>query len=119
MQELKILITAHELSPRLGSECKYAWNVLKKLSYMHELIIICNSSNQFKTNDYKTEIEKQKSDFCMKTKFIFLKNPSISDHISRANKILFGKKSNIGNNFYIFSIRFWEKSVFQYIKKII
>ena len=70
---------------------------------MHELIIICNSSNQFKTNNYKTEIEKQKV-FRTKTKFIFLKNPLISDHISRANKILFGKNLILATIFYIFSL---------------
>lgn len=116
--EHKILISAHEFSPYLGSECKHAWNVLKELSFKHELTILFNEHNQFGINNYKQDVEKEKYQFSERTTFIAIKNPTISKIISTINKYIFSKGSNIGNPYlYFLAVKFWEKKVLRLVKK--
>ena len=98
----KILISAHEFSPYLGSECKHAWNVLKELSFKHQLTIVYSEYNQLKTNNYKEAVEKEKKQFCNETSFLAVSNPRASQIISYINKKLFGRTSNIGNPYLYF-----------------
>ena len=115
---MKIFISAHELSPIQGSECRSAWNILTRLSFMHELTIFCAETNQFKTSDYKHQVETHIDSFHKSTKLIFIKQPLITIFISQINKLIFGWQSNIGNNIlYFLGVRFWEKNLYKYIKK--
>lgn len=114
----KILISAHEFSPYLGSECKHAWNVLKELSFKHQLTIVYSEYNQLKTNNYKEAVEKEKKQFCNETSFLAVSNPRASQIISYINKKLFGRTSNIGNPYlYFLAVQGWEKEVFRIVKK--
>ena len=52
------------------------------------------------------------------TKVVFIEQPFSTNLISKINKFFFGSRSNIGNNILYFTgVRFWEKSVYKYIKK--
>ena len=115
---MKIFISAHELSPIQGSECRSAWNILTRLSFKHELTIFCAETNQFKTSDYKRQIKNHIDSFDKSTKFVFIKQPYLTLFISRINKFFFGMHSNIGNNIlYFLGVRFWEKKNYSNIKK--
>ena len=85
--KLKVLVTAHEISPFQGSECKSGWNILKELSYLHDLVIVSPDTNQFNTSAYKENIMKCIDEFHETAEFIFIPQPFNTRFISKINKL--------------------------------
>ena len=118
---LKVLISAHELSPLLGSECSSGWNVITRLARHHDLTVIYANTNQFRTNNYKEHIENYISDNkIVGLEFIAVPQPRISKVIAYVNKFISHKKSNVGFSIlYFMGVRFWEKKAFRKAKSIL
>jgi len=121
-RRLKVLVTAHEISPILGSECLSGWNVLTRLGFFHDLVILYAESNQFGTQKYKEQIEN----YLLKTRqfpsieFIAIPQPYLTKIIAKINKIISSKKTSVGLSFlYFLGVKIWEKRVFMFVSKII
>jgi len=57
MKRLKILISAHELSPYQGSECAVGWNIVTRLAQYHDIVVIFAKTNQLGDADYESHIK--------------------------------------------------------------
>lgn len=120
-QRLKILLTAHELSPLIGSECSSGWNVITRLGTYHDIFVLYAETNQFETNNYKDQID----DYVLKygsiagVNFIPVPQPVFTRKIASFNKSLSHKQTSVGISFlYFLGVRFWEKAVFIKAKEL-
>jgi glycosyltransferase involved in cell wall biosynthesis len=121
-KRLEILISAHELSPELGSECSSGWNVITRLCNYHNITVLYAETNQFNTNNYRNQIKNFLSEkgLIKGLKFISVPQPKITNRIAFINKLFSNKKSSVGISFlYFLGVRFWEKQVLKKSKKII
>lgn len=117
MSRLKVLITCHEFSPLLGSECSSGWNIITRLSKFHDITLLYAETNQFKTENYKEHITNNKYFKNLNIKFIPISQPKITLFFSRINKLLSSIYSASGNSFLYFTgVKYWEKSVYNYVK---
>ena len=114
-KKLNILITAHELSPVLGSECGAAWNIVTRLAKYHNITILYARTNQFGTNNYEADVSSYiKGNFLENIKFIAIDQPRETKFIASLNKIISHNKSNVGNPIlYFLGVRYWEKSAYR------
>ena len=118
---LKILITAHEFSPSLGSECSSAWNIITRLGRFHDVTVLFAETNQFKSNNYKTQVE----DFIIENnisglRFVPIPQPYLTSIIAKVNRFISNKQSNIGlSGLYFLGVRFWERHVYDAVSHIL
>ncbi len=118
---LSILISCHEISPYLGSECTSGWNVITRLAKYNKIILLYAKSNQFETNSYKEHIKQyQKENGIIENiEFVDIEMPSIGKKIIKVNKFLSNKKSSVGLSFlYFAAYKIWEFKVYKVAKNI-
>ena len=117
---LSVLVSAHEVSPVLGSECSSGWNILTRLGEHHDLTILYAETNQFKTNNYKFEVEKfLKENSYIKGKFLSIPQPKITRLIAKFNHFISGPKTSVGiPPLYFLGVYFWERSVLKIAKHL-
>ena len=121
-RRLKILITAHEISPVVGSECSSGWNIITRLGQFHDITVLYAETNQFGTNNYKEQIEGyiSKNGIVKGVEFISIKQPPLTKLIARFNKNLSDKKTSVGLSLLYFSgVKFWEKSLYRFTIKLL
>lgn len=121
MIRLNILISAHELSPFMGSECAIGWNIVLRLSKYHNITVIYAETNQAGTVNYSDNINKffKLNGKPTNIEFISFPQPSITKVISKINYILF-RGSAIGLPLiYHIIYRKWQKNIFSLAKKLI
>jgi glycosyltransferase involved in cell wall biosynthesis len=120
-KRLNILITAHEVSPILGSECGAAWNLIIRLAKYNDLTVLYAKTNQFGTNNYEAHI----ADYIKKepvdgVKFVAIEQPKMTCLFVRLNKFISHQKSNVGNSIlYFLGVKYWEKSVFKHSQSLV
>jgi glycosyltransferase involved in cell wall biosynthesis len=121
-RRLKVLVTAHEISPILGSECASGWNIITRLGSFHDVTVLYAESNQFGTNNYKEHIDS----FILKNgevpgvEFIAIPQPSITTKIAKLNKKFSDKKTSVGLSIlYFWGVTYWEKRVFLFVSQLI
>ena len=117
-KRLTVLVSAHEVSPVLGSECSSGWNVLTRLGEYHNIVVLHAETNQFETNNYKEEIEKlwdQGEENSVK--FVSIPQPNITKIIAGLNRLLSPAKTSVGiPPLYFLGVYFWERAVFRQAK---
>lgn len=121
-RRLKILITAHEISPVVGSECSSGWNIITRLGSFHDITVLYAETNQFGTNNYKEQIERYilKNGNIPGVEFIPVKQPAITILITRINKKLSDKRTSVGISLlYFLGVKFWEKSLYRFVMDLI
>lgn len=121
-RRLKVLVTAHEISPILGSECSSGWNIITRLGSFHDVTVLYAESNQFGTNNYKEHIDNfiLKNGAVPGVEFIAIPQPSITTKIARLNKRFSDKKTSVGLSIlYFFGVKYWEKRVFLFASQLI
>lgn len=114
-----VLISAHEISPILGSECSSGWNVLTRLSMYCKIDLIFAETSQFRDRNYQSHINDQlKSTGFNNINFIPVSQPRITNIISSINKFCSRTKSGVGISFlYFLGVYFWEKKVYKFSKQ--
>jgi glycosyltransferase involved in cell wall biosynthesis len=118
---LKVLVTAHEFSPNMGSECSSGWNILTKLGQFHDITLIYAETNQFGTVNYKDLISSyyDSEKFQPDINLVPVGQPLATRFIAAFNKFLSAKKTSVGLPFlYFLGVRFWEKRVFRMATKL-
>lgn len=121
MKRLNILISAHELSPFLGSECAEGWNIVSRLGKYHNVSVLYAKTNQLNTNDYESmlEIYYSSNPNPYKIDFIPIAQPKSTQCIVSLNKLISRDISSIGNPFlYYIGYSFWQKKAYKEAKKI-
>jgi glycosyltransferase involved in cell wall biosynthesis len=121
-RRLKILITAHEISPVVGSECSSGWNIITRLGKFHDITVLFAETNQFGTNNYREQIDSFISDngIVSGVEFIPIKQPPVTNLIAWFNKRLSDKKTSVGLSLLYFSgVKFWEKSLYRFAIKLL
>jgi glycosyltransferase involved in cell wall biosynthesis len=121
-RRLNILITAHEISPVVGSECSSGWNILTRLGKFHDITVLYAETNQFGTNNYREQIESYitANGIVSGVEFIAIKQPPITNLIARINKSLSDKRTSVGLSLLYFSgVKFWEKSLYRFTIKLL
>jgi glycosyltransferase involved in cell wall biosynthesis len=117
---MRILISAHELSPFQGSECAVGWNLVLNISNYHEVTVVYAATNQFNTRSYFEDVSKflGENKVNHKIKFISIPQPRYSKILIYLNKLLAKDKSSIGIPYlYFATYRLWQKSVYIYVSK--
>jgi glycosyltransferase involved in cell wall biosynthesis len=119
-KKLSVLISAHEVSPALGSECSSGWNLLTRLGKYHDIDVLYAETNQFGTNNYKKEIDKNLNNLKETSiNFISIPQPRITQMIAALNKLLSPKKTSVGiPPLYFLGVYFWEKAVLKKAKSL-
>ncbi len=119
---LKVLLSAHEISPVVGSECASGWNIITRLGYYHDITLLYAESNQFDTNNYKNQIYDyiQKNGNIPGIEFFPVPQPLITKKIASINRRISSKKTSVGLSFlYFMGVKYWEKQVFRAVKKLL
>ena len=119
---LKVLLTAHEISPVVGSECASGWNIITRLGSYHDITVLYAESNQFGTNNYKNQI----NDYILKNgvipgiEFYPIPQPLITKKIALFNRKISDQNTSVGLSFlYFLGVKYWEKQVFRVVKKLL
>jgi glycosyltransferase involved in cell wall biosynthesis len=121
-KRLNVLLTAHEISPDLGSECSSGWNVVVRLGSYHNITILHAETNQFGTNNYKEHINNylEKNGPIPGLKFISIKQPLSVRFLVYINKLLSSRKTSVGLSLiYFIGVKQWEKRVFTKAKHLL
>ena len=116
MNRKKIIFFAHEISPKLGSECSSGWNIARGLSKYHDLTIVFAKTNQFQTENYEAQINDYyiNNGIDYNARYIAIPQPTITRFIASVNKFISNKKSSTGNSLlYFLAYKFWQKKAYQ------
>ena len=121
---MRIFISAHEISPFLGSEARTGWHLINLLSKNHEVIVFAAETNQMKTESYLEHFNRFNAlnpSSEIRFKIYFIDQPIITKIIASINKFFFSKLGPIGNPFLYFQgVKFWElKVLFEVKRKIL
>ena len=121
---MRIFISAHEISPFLGSEARTGWHLINLLSKDHEVIVFAAETNQMKTESYLEHLNRYNElnpSTEKRFKIYFIDQPIITKIIASINKFFFSKLGPIGNPFLYFQgVKFWElKVLFEVKRKIL
>jgi len=116
MKRLKVLISAHELSPDQGSECAVGWNLVTRIARYHDVTVLYARGSQFSPDAYETAIRKyyteNKNEFNIK--FIPVPQPKTTLWLAAINKRISRNSSSIGIPFlYFIGYRLWQKSAYR------
>jgi len=121
MNRLSILISAHELSPNMGSECAIGWNIVTRLGKYHDITAVYAKTNQSGTNNYKNSIETfiHNNGKVPGVNFVSVSQPSINEIAKILNRFV-SKDISIGfPPIYHFIYRKWQKKVFKQAREMI
>ena len=115
----KLYVIAHELSPKLGSECGSAWKIVNELSQYYEVNVFHSKKNQMGTENYHDHIISfQKYNF-KNINFIAVDYPKFAKYLSLFSKFTAPSKSVTGNQFlYFFIYNIWLKKVVNKINNL-
>lgn len=119
MKRLRILLSAHELSPYQGSECAEGWNLVTRLAQYHDITVFYARGSQFIPDAYETAIKKYYTENPneFNIKFIPIPQPRLTLLVASINKRISKTGSSIGIPFlYDFGYRLWQKSAYRYAK---
>jgi len=121
MKRLKVLISAHELSPRLGSECAVGWNLITRLGQYHDVTVLFAERNQFGTRNYAEDIRKYISESGPVTgvSFVQVPQPFMTRILAGINRRVSSKDSSTGfAPLYFWGYKYWQKAAFAEAKKL-
>lgn len=114
-----VLISAHEFSPFLGSECGMGWNLVMELSRYNKVIVCYAASNQFKTEIYQDHIKKYQLTHKLPFEAIPIPQPRVTLFIARINLILSRRTTGVGfSPLYWIGVYFWERRLYTRVKKL-
>ena len=116
MKRLRILLSAHELSPSQGSECAEGWNLVTRLAQYHDITVLYARGSQFAPNAYETAIKKFYSENTNEynIEFIAIPQPRLTLLVAAINKRISKTGSSIGIPFlYYFGYRQWQKEAYK------
>lgn len=91
---MRIFISAHEVSPFLGSEARTGWHLINLLSKDHEVIVFAAKTNQMKTESYIEHLNRYNElnpSTEIRFKIYFIDQPLITKIIASINKFFFFK----------------------------
>ncbi|MFA6126994.1 MAG: glycosyltransferase family 4 protein [Bacteroidales bacterium] len=119
MKRLKVLVSAHELSPYQGSECAVGWNLVTRIARYHDVTVLYARGSQFFPDAYETAIRnyytENKNEFNIK--FIAVPQPDTTLWLAAINKRISRNSSSIGVPFlYFIGYRLWQKSAYRMAK---
>ncbi len=115
MNRLNILISTHELSPYLGSECAVGWNIVTRLGKYHNITVLYAKSNQFGTQNYFEHVKNYIENYGEITgvKFIEISQPKSTVFISKINSFI-SKNHSIGfPPLYFLGYRLWQNKAYK------
>jgi len=121
MKRLKVLISAHELSPWLGSECGVGWNLISRLGKYHNVTVLFAEKNQFGTRNYAKDIAKYISESgpVPGVSFVQVPQPLPTRILKAINKWVSSKDSSTGfAPLYFWGYKYWQKAAFAEAKKL-
>lgn len=119
--KIKVLITAHEFSPYMGSECSVGWNLVTRLSQFHEITLIHAETNQFGTVNYAKLIDEyfQKTGTTPGFRRYSVKQPFLTRVLACVNKVLSPQKTSIGFPvLYYMGVKVWERKIFRFARAL-
>jgi len=122
MNRLKVLISAHELSPDQGSECAVGWNLVTRIARYHDVTVLYAAGSQFSPNAYESAVNKyyteNHNEFDIK--FIAVPQPKTTLFMAAVNKRISRNGSSIGISFlYFWGYHFWQKSAYKVAKRLV
>ena len=120
-ERLRVLILAHELSPRNGSECAEGWNIVIRLARFHDITVFYASGSHGNYNSYFNEVNNYISANgpIDGLNFINIDQPRITKFIISVNKSF--KKFNPATGLpvlYFLAYKYWQKAAFTRAKKL-
>src|SRR6185437_7323786 len=119
---LKVLIIAHELSPKNGSECGEGWNIVTRLAKFHDITVLYANGSQHGNNDsYKDSINNYLLSVgpISGLTFINIEQPRKTKIIASVNRFFANKMGPTGiPMLYYLGYKFWQKAAFQKAKEL-
>ncbi|HEX6998140.1 MAG TPA: glycosyltransferase family 4 protein [Gammaproteobacteria bacterium] len=112
-RRLKVLLCAHELSPRQGSECAVGWHVAVNLARLHDVTVLCASGPPQAPEDYRAAVEDY-----LATRgpiphltFVFVEPPRAARLLAAIDRALLGRKGGGGfrPSFY-WTVKLWQRA---------
>jgi glycosyltransferase involved in cell wall biosynthesis len=122
MRRLSVLVSAHELSPGLGSECGVGWNLVTRLGRYHDITVLHAGTNQFGTSDYTANIKKYilESGPVPGVTFVEVPQPISTRVINKINKWFSFREASTGfPPLYFWGYKFWQKAAWGAAKSLI
>ncbi len=122
MARLKVLISAHEISPDQGSECAEGWNLVTGIARYHDITVLHAAGSQFAPLAYETAIRRyySENDNEHSIQFVSIPQPRLTLWIASLNKRVSRNTSTIGLPFlYFIGYRCWQKSAYRAAQSLV
>ena len=116
MQRLRILISAHELSPSQGSECAEGWNLVTRIARYHNVTVLYARGSQFAPDAYEKAVSEWIAEHGNEhnIEFIAVPQPKTTLWLASINKRISKKGSSIGLPFlYSIGYNLWQKRAYK------
>lgn len=117
---LRVLISAHELSPAQGSECAVGWNVATRIAKYHDVTVLYASGTYLHKNLYKNAVDgyiRTKGEIPGLT-LINIDQPKITVKLGKFNE-LFSKLGPTGlPPIYYLGYNAWERRCYKKAKEL-
>jgi glycosyltransferase involved in cell wall biosynthesis len=122
MNRLKILISAHELSPGQGSECAVGWNLVTRIARYHDVTVLHALGSQFVPEAYKQAIDAwiSANGNPNNIRFIAVPQPRATLLLAKLNRQVTRNISSIGLPvIYFMGYRLWQKEAYRTAEKLV
>jgi glycosyltransferase involved in cell wall biosynthesis len=115
-RRLKVLVCAHELSPRQGSECAVGWQVVTRLARHHDVTVLCASGAQSDPSIYRTAVEDhiRVHGAIEGLVFVFVDQPRGARFLAAINRRVFRNKRGTGfRPLFYGALRLWHREAYR------
>ena len=122
MARLKVLISAHEISPDQGSECAEGWNLVTRIARYHDVTVLHARGSQFAPTAYHAAIQKyySENENEHRIRFIPISQPRMTRWLAALNKRISRNRSSIGvPMLYFIGYRLWQRSAYRTAKSLV
>ena len=112
----KIIISAHEFMRDGGSECHFAYEIIRRLSEKYEIILLTTRTNQIGTISYEESNNKNQI-LLSKIRIHYIDYPLLAKLICKISRVI--NSGNLGfKPLYFLNVNLWEKQVLKTVKII-
>ena len=119
-ERLRVLVIAHELSPKNGSECAEGWNIVTRLAQFHNVTVFYASGSHGNQGSYLKDVNNYISEngAIDGLTFVNIDQPGMTNFFVKLNKPFRKFNPSIGLPvLYFLGYKYWQKAAFTRAKQ--
>ncbi|HEY8518628.1 MAG TPA: glycosyltransferase family 4 protein [Gammaproteobacteria bacterium] len=114
-RRLRVLLCAHELSPRQGSECAVGWHLATHLARLHDVTVLCASGSAYAPTGYRTAVEDylRAHGPVPHLTFVFVDQPRTARLLAAVDRALRGGRTGGARPLFYWTAKLWHRAARQ------